>query len=106
MIGSAFITHKDTWSCSNEVSLSMFSEPIFNDKNEIISLKETRTVNILGIFNADEALVQGEKCQIVMLSDDKKIKQGFNGEVRSVSTLKVVINIFSKNDLAASPSFK
>lgn len=98
MIGSAFIIHKDTWSCSNEVSLSIFSEPQFNEQNEIVLLKETRTINILSIFNANEPLIVGEKCQIVMLSDDKSIRQGFNGEVRSVSPLKVIINIFSKND--------
>jgi hypothetical protein len=33
-----------------------------------------------------------------MLSDDKKIKQGFNGEVKIVMELKTIINILSKND--------
>lgn len=98
MIGSAFIIHNGTWSCSNEVSLSMFSEPIFGENNEVVLLKETKTLNITAIFNKDKSLTSGDKCQMVMLSEDKKIKQGFNGEVRSVSPLKVIINILSKNN--------
>lgn len=98
MIGSAFIVHDNNWSCSNEVSLSIFSQPEFNDQNEVVLLRETRIINVIGIFSPTKVLETGDKCQVVMLSDDKKIKQGFNGEVRSVSPLKVIINIFSKND--------
>lgn len=98
MIGSAFITHKNTWSCSNEVSLSIFSQPIFGEGNEILSLKETKVINVTSIFDFNEPLIVGEKCQVVMLSEDKKIKQGFNCEVKTISPLKVILNIFCKND--------
>jgi hypothetical protein len=98
MTGNIFIVHNQTWSCSNEASLSVFSEPSFGENNEVISIKETKVLNVSHIFNSSESLKQGDKCQLVMLSDDKKIKQGFNGEVKIVMELKTIINILSKND--------
>ena len=96
MQGSCFITHQNTWSCSNECTLSFYSEPqIVNDKVE--SVKQTQTLSIKGIFNYSDPLQKGTPCFIVLKTDDNK-KFGFIGQVRSVSEIQIIINILSKTD--------
>lgn len=95
MIGSAFIIHNENWSCSNDVTLGIYSTPIFGENNDIVSIKEERTLTIIGLFNSNNKPEIGDHCEVVMLADKK---YAFIGNVRSISPLKTVINITAKSE--------
>jgi len=90
MIGSAFIIHNETWSCSNDVTLGIYSTPIFGENNEITSIKEERTLTINGIFNPTIKPKSGDDCEVVFLGDKK---YAFIGNIRTISDIKTVINL-------------
>ena len=99
MIGSAFIIHNGTWSCSNEVLLGMYSTPIFGDNNEITAIREEKTLTINGIFNPYKEPSIGDVCEMVLLVEKEgENKYAFIGNVRSISPLKTVINITGKSE--------
>lgn len=97
MKGSAFIVHNNTWSCSNECDFTFHSEPII-ENNKLVSTKRFQVVTIQGQFNVTIPPNIGDKCEIVILSDDDKMKYGFIGNIRSISKIQTVINIFTKTD--------
>lgn len=110
MKGSAFIVHNNTWSCSNEVILQMFSTPLVDESKKLIAIKEEKTINIYGIFNAEKQPEVGDKCEVVMMDDDKGLKYGFIGIVRAVGQLTTIINIVNKtekiNEILTNITFK
>lgn len=109
MKGSAFIVHNNTWSCSNEVILQMFSTPILEGK-KLVAIKQENTLNIYGIFNATKQPEVGDKCEMVLMDDDKGNKYGFIGSVKAVGELTTIINIENKtekiNEILTNITFK
>lgn len=97
MKGSVFIVHNNTWSCSNEVILDMHSTPVI-DNGKMVALKQEKTISIYGIFDASEKVKIGDKCEIVMMDDDKGLKYGFVGAVKAVGQLHTIINVFEKTE--------
>ena len=97
MIGSAFITHNNTWSCSNEVSMSKYSVPNIQD-GKVISTKQFDIISIKGIFNHSESLKVGDKCEIVLKADDADLKYSFIGEVMQSGEIQIIINNLIKTD--------
>lgn len=97
MICSAFITHNNTWSCSNEVVLGIFSDPVMQDK-KIVAIREEKTLTVYGIFHATEPFKVGDKCEFVLLPDNSDKKSSWFGEVKAIGKLHTIINIFSKSD--------
>lgn len=97
MKGSAFIVHNDTWSCSNEVLLDMHSTPVI-EGGKMVALKQENTISVYGIFNASEAPKMGDKCQIILMDDDKGNKYGFICEVRAIGQLQIIFNVLSTTD--------
>jgi hypothetical protein len=97
MIGSCFITHNNTWSCSNECSLGIYTEPIM-ENGKVIATKERKTLTVKGIFNSTEPLKKDDICEFVIKPDDKETKYSLAGKVFSVSQLQIIINILSKTD--------
>jgi len=96
MTGSAFITHNGTFSCSNEVVLDLHSTPIIQD-GKVAYIKEEKTLTIYGIFNADQPLKLGDKCEFVILNDELG-KTAWSAEVRSIGEFHIILNIFSQNN--------
>lgn len=95
MTGSAFITHNDTWSCSNEVALGLYHTPIKTDDG--LLLKETKTLTIQGIFHATAPPKIGDKCEFVILNDELG-KHSYSAEVKAIGELQTILNIFDKTD--------
>lgn len=109
MKGSAFIVHNDTWSCSNEVILQMFTTPVFENM-KMVAYREEKTINIYGIFNAEKQPKVGDKCEVVLMDDDKGNKYGFIGSVKAVGELTTIIYIVNKtekiNEILTNITFK
>lgn len=97
MKGSAFIIHNDTWSCSNEVLLDMHSTPVI-EGGKMVALKQENTISVYGIFNPETAPKVGDKCQIILMDDDKGNKYGFVCEVRAIGVLQTIFNVLSPTD--------
>lgn len=97
MTGSAFITHNNTWSCSNEVLLDIHSTPIIENGQFTGGVKEEKTLTIYGVFHESEPLKVGDKCEFVILNDELG-KTAWSAEVRTVGELHIILNIFSQNN--------
>jgi hypothetical protein len=97
MTGSAFILHNNTWSCSNEVSMGVFSEPIMAG-GKVVSIKETNTITLHHPFHLSTPPDTGDKCEIVFLNEVSGEKYAFDGAVKAIGKLHTIINIFAKSN--------
>lgn len=97
MTGSAFIIHNNTWSCSNDVILGIYSNPVMQDK-KVVAIREEKTLTVYGVFHATEPFKVGDKCEFVILPEGVDNKSSWFGEVKAIGQLHTIINIFSKSE--------
>jgi|GEM_PF-2774162 len=99
MTGSAFITHNDTWSCTNECKYSFTNTPVFEPGNDMpIATKQGFQLSVQHVFHASIPYEKGTPVQVVFKDDAKNIKYGFNGEVQHIGKEYTTIKLFTKTD--------
>lgn len=95
MTGSAFITHNNTWSCSNDCAYSVTSVPIFD--GEALPKSFVRGFQLVTIkpFHAVAPYNKGDKCEIVFKHEVDGVIYGWSGEIEKISSENTVIKIFT-----------
>ena len=100
MIGSAFILHNNTWSCSNDVTYSVTNTPIFVKPGDMvpISVKQGQEIKVRGLFSPHQALQKGQLVEIAFKNEVNESQYAFSGEVQYIGDVYTIIKIFTKTD--------
>lgn len=96
MFGSAFILHKNGWSCSNDVTFEV-EKDIIEVEGQKVS-KQTNTLKLKGIFNGVGSLSEGDNVECVFKIEDSIKKQGFVGTVKAITKKTISILLKAKTD--------
>lgn len=75
----------------------MHSTPVI-EGGKMVALKQENTISVYGIFNPEIAPKVGDKCQIILMDDDKGNKYGFLCEVGAVGALQTIFKVKDKTD--------
>jgi hypothetical protein len=97
MTGSAFISHKNGWSCSNAVTFDVERDIEPDGKGGKVSI-HTNTLKIKGLYNGKGQLERDDLVDCVFKLDDKKILQGFTGKVTGKTPTFMVIKLLTKTE--------
>jgi len=96
MTGDAFITHNNTWSCSNDCMYDVTRTPVFKPgTNEIVSLTQGWQLIVKHIFHATKAPDIGDDCKLVFKNESDDKQYGFIGQVQTITKEHTIIKIFS-----------